>query len=138
MTTSHLTVKQLLIAAACTLPWAAMAQATSDHSHSHHPAPASAPASVAPAAFAPAALASPATAPAPELAEGEVRRIDQETGKVTLRHGPIKNLDMPPMTMVFTASDPALLAPLKVGDKVRFQAVQEAGKYMVTDIQPRP
>lgn len=134
MTTSHLTVKQLLVAAACTLPWAAMAQATSDHSH--HPAPASAPASVAPAAFAPAALASPATAP--ELAEGEVRRIDQETGKVTLRHGPIKNLDMPPMTMVFTASDPALLAPLKVGDKVRFQAVQEAGKYMVTDIQPRP
>jgi Cu/Ag efflux protein CusF len=134
MTTSHLTVKQLLVAAACTLPWAAMAQATSDHSH--HPAPASAPAAVAPAASAPAALASPATAP--ELAEGEVRRIDQETGKVTLRHGPIKNLDMPPMTMVFTASDPALLAPLKVGDKVRFQAVQDAGKYMVTDIQPRP
>jgi Cu/Ag efflux protein CusF len=136
MTTSHLTVKRLLIAAACALPWAAMAQTTSDHSH--HPAPAAAPAAVAPAASAPATLAPPATAPAQELAEGEVRRIDQDTGKVTLRHGPIKNLDMPPMTMVFTASDPALLAPLKVGDKVRFQAVQEAGKYMVTDIQRRP
>lgn len=71
------------------------------------------------------------------MAEGEVRKIDPDTGKVTLKHGPIKSLDMPPMTMVFNA-DKALLAPLKVGDKVRFKVVHEGGKYTVTSIQPSP
>ena len=112
-----LTVAQLLAGAACAVWLPALAQAPADHSH--HAAPA------APAAAAPVA----------ELAEGEVRRLDLETGKVTLKHGPIKSLDMPPMTMVFNA-DKALLGPLKVGDKVRFKAAQEAGKYVVTDIQP--
>jgi Cu/Ag efflux protein CusF len=76
-------------------------------------------------------------APSAEMAEGEVRRVDPDTGKVTLKHGPIKSLDMPPMTMVFNA-DKGLLAPLKVGDKVRFKAVHEGGKYTVTSIQPSP
>jgi Cu(I)/Ag(I) efflux system periplasmic protein CusF len=76
-------------------------------------------------------------APSAEMAEGEVRRVDPDTGKVTLKHGPIKSLDMPPMTMVFNA-DKALLAPLKVGDKVRFKVVHEGGKYTVTSIQPSP
>ena len=71
-----------------------------------------------------------------DMADGEVRKLDLETGKVTLKHGEIKSLDMPPMTMVFSASDKAMLAPLKVGDKVRFKVVHEAGKYVVTDIQP--
>jgi len=83
--------------------------------------------------------ASPAAAEAnkADMAEGEVRRIDKEGGKVTLRHGEIKSLDMPPMTMVFAVRDKALLDSLKAGDKVRFKAVNEAGKYIVTEIQPQ-
>ncbi len=72
------------------------------------------------------------------MAEGEVRRIDQASGKVTIKHGVIQSIDMPPMTMVFTARDKALLAPLKVGDKIRFAVVHEAGQYLVTQIQPLP
>ena len=69
------------------------------------------------------------------MSDGEVRKIDKETGKITIRHGPIKHLDMPPMSMVFTAKDPALLDRVKVGDKIRFHAADEAGKMIVTDIQ---
>jgi Cu/Ag efflux protein CusF len=79
-----------------------------------------------------------AWAQAPDLSDGEVRKLDLDTGKVTLKHGEIKNLDMPPMTMVFTATDKALLTPLKVGDKVRFKAAHEGGKYVVTAIQSAP
>ena len=78
---------------------------------------------------------SSATAPA-DMAEGEIRRVSKDTGKLTIKHGPIKSLDMPPMTMVFTAKDPAMLDKLAVGDKVRFVAVDEGGKMLVTDIQP--
>jgi len=67
--------------------------------------------------------------------EGEVRRVDKALGKVTLRHGRIENLDMAPMTMVFTASDPALLDKLKQGDKVRFSAENRNGVYTVTGIE---
>jgi Cu/Ag efflux protein CusF len=81
------------------------------------------------------APASPAAAQTLDFSEGEVRKLDLDTGKVTLKHGPIKSLDMPPMTMVFNA-DKALLTPLKVGDKVRFKVVHEGGKYVVTAIQP--
>ena len=70
------------------------------------------------------------------LSDGEVRKIDKETGKITIRHGPIKHLDMPPMSMVFTAKDPALLDMAKVGDKIRFHVIDEGGKLIVTDIQP--
>jgi Cu/Ag efflux protein CusF len=71
-----------------------------------------------------------------EMAEGEVRKISKDTGKLTIKHGPIKNLDMPPMTMVFTAKDPAMLDKVAVGDKVRFAVSDEGGKMLVTDIQP--
>ena len=70
------------------------------------------------------------------MSDGEVRKIDKETGKITIRHGPIKHLDMPPMSMVFTSKDPALLDKAKVGDKIRFHVVDEGGKLIVTDIQP--
>lgn len=74
---------------------------------------------------------------AAELALGEVRRISKDTGKVTLRHGEIKSLDMPPMSMVFVVRDPAVLDTLKVGDKVRFAAEKTPdGTYVVTRIQP--
>ena len=76
------------------------------------------------------------TASAQELlSEGEVRKIDREAGKLTLRHGPLTNLDMPAMTMVFTAADPKLLEGLKEGGKVRFTAERKDGTYMVTAIQ---
>jgi Cu/Ag efflux protein CusF len=67
--------------------------------------------------------------------EGEVRKVDLEHGKVTLRHGPIVNLDMPSMTMVFTAATPKLLDGLKQGDKVRFTADKKEGAYIVTAIE---
>jgi len=70
------------------------------------------------------------------MAQGEVRKIDRENRKVTIRHGEIRSLDMPPMTMVFQASDARLLDGLKVGDKVRFMAEKVDGGYAVTAIEP--
>ena len=73
---------------------------------------------------------------ASDTTEGEVRKIDMESGKVTLKHAEIKNLDMPGMTMVFVVKDKAMLDTLKAGDKVQFKAINEAGKITVTEIQP--
>ena len=70
------------------------------------------------------------------MTDGEVKKIDADNGKVTLKHGDIKNLDMPGMTMVFTVRDKGQLAKLKPGDKVQFVVIQEGGKMVVTDIQP--
>ena len=84
-----------------------------------------------------AAQATPSVvAPAAEMADGEIRKVSKDTGKLTIKHGPIKSLDMPPMTMVFTIKDPALLDKVAVGDKVRFVAVDQGGQMVVTDIQP--
>lgn len=74
------------------------------------------------------------TAAAPQ-SDGEVRKVDKEQGKVTLRHGPLANLDMPAMTMVFKASDPKLLDGLKEGDKVKFTAEKVNGAFTVTALQ---
>jgi Cu/Ag efflux protein CusF len=74
------------------------------------------------------------TAAAPQ-SDGEVRKVDKEQGKVTLRHGPLSNLDMPAMTMVFKAADPKLLDGLKEGDKVKFTAEKVNGAFTVTAIQ---
>ncbi len=80
-----------------------------------------------------------ATASTPqELSEGEVTRWDARTGKITLRHGELKNLGMPPMTMVFTLRDPAQASQIKVGDKVHFRAEQVNGAFVVTQIRPAP
>ena len=76
-----------------------------------------------------------ALAETPPLTDGEVRKIDRENAKITLKHAEIKNLDMPPMTMVFSVSDPKLLDGLKTGDKVQFRAVNEGGKLTVTELQ---
>ena len=78
------------------------------------------------------------TSTATDLADGEVRKVDKEQGRLTLKHGEIKSLDMPPMTMVFQVRDKALLDKLKPGDKLRFKAVNEAGKYTVTEVQTAP
>jgi Cu(I)/Ag(I) efflux system periplasmic protein CusF len=70
-----------------------------------------------------------------ELSDGEIKKIDKSSGKITLKHGELKNLDMPAMTMVFTAKNLTQLEPLQEGDKVKFKAVSENGKLLVTDIQ---
>lgn len=70
------------------------------------------------------------------MTDGEIRKVDQENGKVTIKHGEIKHLDMPPMTMVFTAKDKNILANLKPGDKVKFMVATESGRMFVTDMQP--
>ena len=70
------------------------------------------------------------------FADGEVRKIDPSSQKLTLKHGEIKNLDMPPMSMVFQVKDPAMLDKVKVGDKVKFTAEQTGGALVITDIQP--
>jgi len=80
--------------------------------------------------------AAPAVAATPGMTDGEVRKIDKETGKITLKHGEIKNLDMPPMTMVFTAKDKAMLDKVQVGEKVQFSVILDAGKMVITDIKP--
>jgi Cu(I)/Ag(I) efflux system protein CusF len=75
-------------------------------------------------------------AQSPSLTDGEVKKIDKEMGKITIKHGAIKHMDMPGMTMVFLAKDKAVLDKLKAGDKIRFMVVEEGGKMTVTDIQP--
>ncbi|WP_342728370.1 copper-binding protein [Bradyrhizobium sp. B097] len=67
---------------------------------------------------------------------GEVKKIDEGAGKITLKHGPAKSLGMDePMTMVYRVKDPALLKQVKVGDKVKFEAQESDGGYTVTAIQ---
>jgi len=79
-------------------------------------------------------LVSPGAYSQSEMAQGEVRRVNLETGKVTIRHGEIKSLDMPPMTMVFTAKPASILQGLAVGDKIEFVAIEENSQYVTTKI----
>ncbi|WP_151446628.1 copper-binding protein [Lacisediminimonas profundi] len=81
------------------------------------------------------ALSAPALAWAAPLAEGEVRKVNKEAGKLTIRHGELKNLDMPPMTMVFRVKDPAMLDQVQAGDKVRFTAEKIEGQYTVVEME---
>ena len=105
-----------------------------DHGEAHdsHTASTQVATSAAPAA-APAQVATAA-----ELSEGEVLRWDARTSKVTLRHGPIANLGMPPMTMVFKVQNADQGSALQAGMKVRFRAEQLQGAYVLTHIAPAP
>ncbi|WP_290691685.1 copper-binding protein [Aquabacterium sp.] len=69
--------------------------------------------------------------------DGEVMRIDQEAGKVTLKHGEIKNLDIPAMQMAFRVANPSWLKTLQVHDKVRFSADKVGGQFTITAIEVR-
>lgn len=69
--------------------------------------------------------------------EGEVKKVDKAQGKVTLKHGEIKNLDMPAMTMVFRVRDAKMLDGLAEGTKVRFAADKVDGQYTVTELKVR-
>jgi Cu(I)/Ag(I) efflux system protein CusF len=70
-----------------------------------------------------------------QLVDGEVKKVDKEAGKVTLRHGELKALAMPAMTMVFRAKDPAMLDQVKVGDKVKFIAEKIDGAITVVHLE---
>lgn len=96
------------------LPFSGFAQAADPHQHGQ-------------------AATSPVAA---SMADGVVKKVDQDTGKLTIQHGEIKHLDMPGMTMVFTAKDKGLLTGLKPGDPIKFMAVSEGGKLLITAIQP--
>jgi Cu/Ag efflux protein CusF len=93
---------------------------------------------VAPAqaqAPAPHAHGTPAAKASSEMYEGQVRRVNQETRRVTLAHGPLKAFDMPPMTMAFPVKDASQLASLKEGDKVRFALEKSGEDLVITRIQ---
>jgi Cu/Ag efflux protein CusF len=95
-------------------------------------------------AFAGAAEAQSSKADAPaatqpaasELTDGEIRKVDKDNRKLTIKHGPLKSLDMPSMTMVFAVSDESVLDKFQAGDKVRFDAGKLDGKIVVTRIEP--
>lgn len=87
------------------------------------------------AAHHPDSQATPAAAP---LSEGEVRKVDKAAGKVTIKHGPLQNLDMPPMTMVFRVKDAGMLDQVKEGDKIKFSADRVDGSLTVTQVQVVP
>lgn len=113
------TMYTLITALGLALAAPAMAQDHSSHGH-HGSAPAAAASSGAEAV----------------LTAGEVTRVDARSGKLTIRHEEIKNLDMPPMTMVFALAESAKPAAIKAGDKVLFHAEEKEGALIITRIQP--
>ncbi len=109
-----LAISSLLISITLSAP--AWAQQKADEHSGHH-------------------AASSPTASADDMTDAEVRKVDVDTAKITLKHADIKNLEMPAMTMVFSVRDKAMLEKVKAGDKVKFKAINEAGKFTVTDLQ---
>lgn len=78
-----------------------------------------------------------AAAPAAEsqdMSDGEIRKVDKDSKKITIKHGEIKSLDMPPMTMVFQVKDAAMLDTIQAGDKVKFKVEKRLGSYVVTEL----
>nr|WP_245287613.1 copper-binding protein [Bradyrhizobium elkanii] len=72
------------------------------------------------------------------MIDGEVKKVDESAGKITLKHGPAKSLGMDePMTMVYRVKDPAMIKQVKVGDKVQFEAENAASGYTVTKLQKK-
>ncbi len=71
-----------------------------------------------------------------DMVEGEVRKVDKVAREITLRHGEIKQLDMPAMTMVFPVKDRSLLNKVKAGDKVKFRATVSGGALTIAEIEP--
>jgi len=116
----------LILALAATLSSAATAQTASQPSRADNKA------------VAPTSASASAAAAAIAMTDGEIRKVDKDAKKLTIKHGVIKNLDMPGMTMVFHVKDPALLDKVKAGDKVKFKADMIGGNVVVTDIQMAP
>lgn len=91
--------------------------------------------SLAVPAFAAEQATPPSSEAATQMNQGEVRKIDAAKQKITLRHGPIASMGMPPMTMVFGVQDASLLEGLNVGDKVNFVVEQKGTQFVVTQLQ---
>ena len=86
-----------------------------------------------------ATLAMPALSADGDAVQGEVRKIDEAAGKITLKHGPITSLGMDVgMTMTFRVKDPAMLKDVKIGDKVEFEAENTGSGFAVTKMQKGP
>ena len=120
------TISKLALAAVITL-FTSTAMAQADDHNAHHAAPEV------------VSQTLPATPASPDLSiqmsEGEVRKVNKDAKKITIRHGELRNLDMPPMTMVFQVKDPAFLEKVKEGDKVSFVAEKIGGQFTVTQIE---
>jgi Cu/Ag efflux protein CusF len=69
-----------------------------------------------------------------DMTSGEIQKVEKDTGRLTIKHGEIKNLGMPAMTMTFATKDKSMADKVKPGDKIRFKAVNENGKFIVTEI----
>jgi len=106
-------LKSLIVAIALAFP-ASAAFASGDHKEHH---------------------ADEAKAAVADMTQGEIKKVDKDNAKVTIKHGEIKNLDMPAMTMVFRVKDAALLDQLKPGDKIHFTAEKVQGAYTVTKVE---
>jgi Cu/Ag efflux protein CusF len=112
-------MKSLLLAATLSLAASAPAWAQAGHDHGSH------------------TMAAPATAGTGQVDNfGEVRRVNTDTKKITIAHGPLKAFDMPAMTMAFPVKDPAMLAKVKQGDKVRFGLEKAGEDLVITRIEP--
>ena len=75
------------------------------------------------------------TATVADMTDGEIRKVDKDSKKITIKHAEIKNLDMPAMTMVFQVKDPAMLDKVQSGDKVKFKVIKTDSGFVVTDLQ---
>ncbi len=75
------------------------------------------------------------TAESNSMSSGEVKKVDKSAGKVTIKHGPLKNIGMDAMTMVFRVKDPAMLDQVKTGDKINFVAEEPNGQLTVTKLE---
>lgn len=71
-----------------------------------------------------------------DMTNAEVRKVDKDAKKITLKHEAIKNLDMPGMTMVFQVKDVSLLDKAQAGDKIKFKVIKDGSAFVVTEIQP--
>lgn len=84
------------------------------------------------------AQAAPGTPGAPkqsEMTPGEIQKVDKGANQLTIKHGAIKSLDLPSSTILFTVRDPAILDTVQPGDKVKFKAMNEGGKVVVTEFE---
>lgn len=114
-----------MAALGCSLAWGQANAQANDHSgHDNHGVQTSE-----------SAPTEASAADSQQLSEGEVTRWDARSQKITLRHGELNNLNMPPMTMVFTLQDTSQASQIKVGDKVLFRAEQVNGAFVATQLQ---
>ena len=132
MTHTHALVSGSIAALGLSLALSAPAWAQDHSAHAGHGAAATA------AAAPPAPTATPAAAGSTAdavMTGGDITRVDARSGKLTIRHDDIQNLNMPAMTMVFSLKDPAQATQYKPGDKVRFHAEDNNGALVITQIE---